>query len=515
MTHPAPDAWLGIDLGTQGVRAVAADSAGHLLGAGTAPLTSDRRDGRHEQDPDEWWRAVCAAVGQARAAGADPRRIRAVAVDATSGTVTLTDRGGHAVTPALMYDDGRAAAEAEKVNEAGEAQWTRAGYRRMQRSWGLPKLRWLLDRHPRAAADGWRLAHQNDVVNRRLVGHDVPADTSNALKTGADAATVSWPEQVFADLGIPAEVLPGLVPPGTVLGEVSAAAAEETGLLAGTPVVAGMTDGCAAQLGSGATAVGSWNSVMGTTLVLKGVTAELVHDPAGVMYSHRSPAGTWLPGGASSVGAGLVAREFGNADLDRLTAEAAELLPTGLLRYPLVSPGERFPFVAPDATAFRSREAAGRAEDFAALLQGAAYVERLCFDYADLLGAPVTGAVVLTGGATRNPVWNQLRADVLRRPVTLPRNAQPALGMAVLAAAALDGDGSSGTGTGDEAGSPAAGGALDRAAAAMVRADRTVEPRDPYRSAHDEGYVRLVDLLARRGWLPEVVAAHARERTAS
>ncbi|MHA4818558.1 FGGY-family carbohydrate kinase [Streptomyces aculeolatus] len=513
MTDPAQDAWLGIDLGTQGVRAVAADSAGQLLGAGTAPLTSDRRGDRHEQDPDEWWRAVCAAIGQARAAGADPRRIRAVAVDATSGTVTLTDRHGHAVTPALMYDDGRAAAEAEKVNEAGEAQWTRAGYRRMQRSWGLPKLRWLLDAHPRAAAEGWRLAHQSDVVNRRLVGHDVPADTSNALKTGADAAAVAWPEKVFADLGIPAEVLPGLVPPGTVLGEVSAAAAEETGLLAGTPVVAGMTDGCAAQLGSGATAVGSWNSVMGTTLVLKGVTAELIHDPAGVMYSHRSPAGTWLPGGASSVGAGLVAREFAGADLDRLTAGAAELLPTGLLRYPLVSPGERFPFVAPGATAFRSREATSGAEDFAALLQGAAYVERLCFDYADLLGAPATGAVVLTGGATRNPVWNQLRADVLRRPVTLPRNAQPALGMAVLAAAALDGTGGSNDGGAGD--SPGAGAALDRAAAAMVRADRTVEPRDSYRSAHDEGYVRLVDLLARRGWLPEVVAAHARERTAS
>ncbi len=499
MTDPAPDAWLGIDLGTQGVRAVAADSAGRLLGTGAAPLTSERSGERHEQDPDEWWRAVCAAVGRARAAGADPRRIRAVAVDATSGTVTLTDRRGIPVTPALMYDDGRAAAQAEQVNEAGEERWTRAGYRRMQRSWGLPKLRWLLDRHPRAAADGWRLAHQSDVVNRRLVGHDVPTDTSNALKTGADAATATWPEEVFAGLGIPAGLLPGLVPPGTVLGEVSAAAAEETGLVAGTAVIAGMTDGCAAQLGSGATAVGSWNSVMGTTLVLKGVTAELVRDPAGVMYSHRSPAGTWLPGGASSVGAGLVAREFAGADLDRLTAAAEPLLPARLLRYPLVSPGERFPFVAPDATEFRSRAAAGRAEDFAALLQGAAYVERLCFDYADLLGARATGAVVLTGGATRNPVWNQLRADVLRRPVTLPRHAQPALGMAVLAAAALDGS----------------GGALDRAAAAMVRADRTVEPRDPYRAAHDEGYVRLVDLLARRGWLPEVVAAHARERTAS
>ncbi|GGU41263.1 hypothetical protein GCM10010244_79340 [Streptomyces coeruleorubidus] len=177
-----------------------------------------------------------------------------------------------------------------------------------------------------------------------------------------------------------------------------------------------------------------------------------------------------------------------------LTREAAALVPTDLLRYPLVSPGERFPFIAPDARAFASRESATRAESFAALLQGAAYVERLCFDYVDLLGAPTDGAIVLTGGATRNPLWNQLRADVLQRPVSLPRNAQPALGMAVLAASSRD--------------------ALDSVAAAMVRLDRTLEPRRSEKDLHDEGYFRLLDLLVQRGWLPGVVATHARERTA-
>uniref|UniRef100_A0AAU3GPL9 FGGY family carbohydrate kinase n=1 Tax=Streptomyces sp. NBC_01401 TaxID=2903854 RepID=A0AAU3GPL9_9ACTN len=491
------DVWLGIDLGTQGVRAVAVTSDGRLLGTGSSPLTSDRRGEHHEQDPQQWWRAVCSAVGQACAAGADPRRVRAVAVDATSGTIALTDRHGRCVTPGLMYDDGRAGVEAEQVNAVGERQWAKAGYRRMQRSWGLPKLRRLLDRYPHAVADGWRLAHQSDVINRRLVGHEVPTDTSNALKSGADAATVTWPEQVLAELGIPTTALPDLVLPGTVIGEVCAGAAAECGLVPGIPVVAGMTDGCAAQLGSGATAVGSWNSVLGTTLVLKGVTEDLLHDPNGVVYSHRSPSGHWLPGGASSTGAGLIAREFPGADLDRLSEDAAPLLPTGLLRYPLVSPGERFPFVAPDAVAFRSREPAGRAEDFAALMQGAAYLERLCFASVDLLGAPTDGAVVLTGGATRNPVWNQLRADVLGRPVSLPRHASPALGMAVLAASAFGGPGG-----------------LDRAAASMVRPGRTLEPRASQRSAHDEGYVRLLDLLVQRGWLPGTVAAHARKGTA-
>ncbi|WP_033328395.1 FGGY-family carbohydrate kinase [Streptomyces yerevanensis] len=494
MTAGGSDAWLGIDLGTQGVRVVVAASDGTVLGEGSCPLTSRREGDRHEQHPEQWWRAVLTAIDRGRAAGADLRRVQGVAVDATSGTITMLDRRGLCVTPALMYDDGRAAAEAEQVNAAGEQQWAKAGYQRMQRSWALPKLRWLLNHYPHAAENGWRLAHQNDVINSKLVGHEVPTDTSNALKTGADAAQVTWPEPVLAALDIPRAILPDLVPPGTVIGQVCAAAAAETGLSEGTAVVAGMTDGCAAQLGSGATAVGSWNSVMGTTLVLKGVTKDLVHDPHGVVYSHRSPSGHWLPGGASSVGAGLVAREFADADLDMLTREAAALLPTDLLRYPLVSPGERFPFVAPDARAFGSREPDTRAESFAALLQGAAYVERLCFDYVDLLGAPTDGAIVLTGGATRNPLWNQLRADVLQRPVSLPRNAQPALGMAVLAASSRD--------------------ALESVAAAMVRLDRTLEPRRSEKNPHDEGYLRLLDLLVQRGWLPGVVATHARERAA-
>ncbi|MFB9840722.1 carbohydrate kinase, partial [Actinoallomurus acaciae] len=88
-----------------------------------------------------------------------------------------------------------------------------------------------------------------------------------------------------------------------------AAAAEVTGIRAGTPIVAGMTDGCAAQLGAGRLTPGSWNSVLGTTLLLKGVTREPLRDPYGVVYSHRAPDDVWLPGGASSTGAGAISRD--------------------------------------------------------------------------------------------------------------------------------------------------------------------------------------------------------------
>ncbi|MEO3870583.1 FGGY family carbohydrate kinase [Nonomuraea sp. B12E4] len=470
--------WIGIDLGTQSVRALAVSGDGQVLGTASRPLTSHRDGPRHEQDPEQWWRELAAATREALR-DVPPGRIEGVAVAATSGTILLTDAQGRALTPALMYDDRRASAD--RVNEVGAPVWERLGYRRMQPNWALPKLLWLLGDAPAGA----RPAHQSDFVNRRLVGHEVATDLSNALKTGVDLIEERWPAEVFDALGVPAEILPAVVRPGTRLGVVGAQAAEETGIPAGTPVVAGTTDGCAAQLGAGALRVGSWNSVLGTTLVLKGVTKELIHDPLGVVYSHRAPDGSWLPGGASSTGAGALSRDLPGRDLDALSVRAATL-PAGGERpvtYPLVSRGERFPFAAPEAEAFTLGEPADDVERYAAILLGAAFVERLCFDYLDLLGAPVDGEVILTGGATRSAYWTRLRADVLGRPVTLRENAEPALGMAVLAG-------------GDPGG--------------MIRTRAVVEP-----SGADlrEPYLRFVAELERRGWLDPAAARHARERT--
>jgi D-ribulokinase len=479
--------WLGIDLGTQGVRALAVTASGTIAGRGERPLTGRREAGRHEQDPEEWWRAVAAACGRALD-GVPSGAVRAVTVDATSGTILLTDPGGRPLTPGLMYDDTRAAGEAGRVNDVGAEVWERLGYRRMQPTWALPKLVWLLGRHPGPV----RLAHQADFVCRRLAGHAVPADLSNALKTGADLMAEDWPVPVLDALGVPADVLPPLVRSGTPIGAVCAAAAEATGVPAGTPIVAGMTDGCASQLAAGRLTPGSWNSVLGTTLVLKGVTREPVRDPYGAVYSHRAPDGAWLPGGASGTGAGVLTRDFPGRDLAALDRRAASREPAGALAYPLVSRGERFPFTAPDAEGFLLDRTGDEADDYAAILQGVAYLERLCFDHLDLLGAPVDGDLTLTGGGARSAYWCRLRAEVLGRPVIRPAHTEAALGAAVLAA------------------SPARG--LAEAAAAMVAVREIIEP-GPHPGRFDEAYLRFVGELERRGWLPPPTAAHARART--
>lgn len=485
------DVWVGLDLGTQSVRAVAATRHGEVIGTGRSDLASTREGPRHEQDPEQWWEAVASSSRQALRsvrAGA----VRAVAVDATSGTVLLTDSEGRALSPALMYDDTRAAGELERVNQVGQAVWTELGYLRMQTSWALPKLLWLLREYPRAIGHA-RLAHQSDFVNRRLVGRVVPTDLSNALKTGAHLIDEAWPSDVLDALGVPAHVLPDLVRPGTHIGSVGMQAAEVTGLPHGTPVIAGMTDSCAAQLGAGAVSPGNWNCVLGTTLALKGVTKELVRDPLGAVYSHRAPDGEWLPGGASSTGAGVISRDFAGRDLAELDGLAGHHESAAIVAYPLASRGERFPFVAPEAEGFSLGAGSSEAERYAAILQGVGFIERLCFDYLDLLGADVSGELTFTGGASRSRYWCQLRADILGRPVKLPDNTEPAMGMAVLAASH--------------------DGRTAEVARDMVRIRETIEPRHGSTGRYDDSYLRLVDELEKRGWLKPVAAAHARERT--
>ncbi len=478
--------WLGFDLGTQSARAVAVSRTGHVLGQGSHLLTSWRNGPRHEQDPEQWWNAI-ASASRAALAGLPASAIRGVAVDGTSGTILLVDRSGNALTSGLMYDDSRVTDEACRANEAGTAIWASLGYR-MQPSWALPKLLWLLREH-RGVISGARLAHQADFINCRLAGHQVSSDSSNALKTGYDLVRETWPYEVLDALSVSDQIMPLVVRSGTQLGTVCNQAAMMTSIPEGTPIIAGMTDGCAAQIAAGALDVGSWNAALGTTLVLKGVSRELIRDPSGVVYSHRSPDGNWLPGGASSTGAGILTRRFPGRDLDALGARAAEREPASVIAYPLVSRGERFPFAAPAAEGFVLGEPTDEIDLYAALLQGVAFIERLCFDYLHMLGAPVSGDLSLTGGAARARYWCQLRADILGRPVRVPENAEAAVGMAVLAA-------SLGRGISD-------------VAKEMVNIREVIDPRPDHMARFREPYLRLVEELARRGWVQSALVEHA------
>ena len=496
-TATSDNIWIGLDVGTQSVRALAVSGTGEILSANSQRLTS-RRDGpRHEQNPEDWWNAIVVAC-RATLADIPSAAIRGVAVDSTSGTILLVDRSGHPLTPGLMHDDNRAIDEAKRVNEVGAEVWATLGYQ-MQPSWALPKLVWMLHGYKdiiyptnTTIQEGIKVAHQTDFINRHLIGHEVFTDTSSSLKMGYDLIKNSWPQEVFTQLHIPEEILPDVVLSGTQIGIVCAQATRETGIPEGTPVIAGMTDSCAAQIGAGALSLGSWNSVLGTTLAFKGVTQELIRDPAGVMYSHRSPDGGWLPGGASGSGAGVLSIYFPDRDLDALSTQAMQREPASIVAYPLASYGERFPFSVPTAERFLLGEPTDEIDLYAALLQGVAFVERLSFDYLDMLGAPIDGELSLTGGGARSRYWCQLRADVLGRPVRIPENAEAALGMAILAASV--------------------GRRVADVTQEMSRTREVIDPRPDRIGRFREPYVRLINELEHRGWVPTKVAEHARER---
>lgn len=477
---------VGIDLGTQSVKVVAVEEDGRLAASGSSPLSSTRSGGtRHEQDPEEWWQAVGRACQQATAT-LGGREIAGVATCSTSGTILLADEHGRPLTPALMYDDGRAGKEALLAQEAGQEVWDSLGYE-MSGSFGLPKLLWLLRSGRESTRRScFRLLHQADLVSWRLAGEPLATDWSHALKTGYDARNERWPTGVLESLGVPVEALPPVVRPGTVIGEVHEGAASHCGLPAGTSILAGMTDSCAAQISAGSLGEGRWNSVLGTTLALKGVTRELLRDPDGAVYSHRHPDGGWLPGGASNVGARALTQCFTDRDLASLAEQAGARGPATAVAYPLVSGGERFPFVRPDARGFELEAPRDRVDRYLSILEGVAFVERLCFTRLQELGARVSDPIALTGGGTNSRFWSQLRADVLRRPVVVPASAEPAVGMAILARAGA--------------------GSVCDAAARMTGVPERFEP-DPVRTEQLAGNLdRLVTAFVERGYVSATLA---------
>ena len=475
---------VGLDVGTGGVRALALDLTGQVAAAGRAefPPESKRCDGALvEQDPHAWTAAAQAALQEMTAALPAGSKIVGIAVDATSGTFLLADARNRPLAWAIMYDDLRATAEAPRAAECLRGTLRPFGIE-ISAAFALPKILHLAAAQPAMFRGCCRIIHQTDWIVGMLCGRYDVTDISTALKSGADPGTLTWPEAIERNLGVPRDRLPRIILPGTPIGEVTPAATAATGLPAGTVVVAGCTDGTAGFLASGAAAPGDMNVTLGTTLVLKAVAARPLVDPTGVVYNHRHPAGGFLPGAASSTGGGWTSQCFGKADLDQLGSQAAACLPTGRLVYPLLRVGERFPFAAPAARGFGLDQAGPPAERFAAGMEGTAMIERLAIERFESLGLGVGPTIYATGGAAAGETWLRIRAAVIRRTYAVPRQPECAVGAAVLAAAAHLGD-------------------FAQAAQGLVRIGRRIEPEPRLAAAYDEQFGRFQAELQRRGYL--------------
>lgn len=443
--------------------------------------------GAFEQKPATWretlWETLRQALAALAAADHTPREIFALSVTSTSGTLCLVDAAHQPVGPAIMYSDNRSASVASIVQAAGARLATKLGTR-FSASFALTKLYWLQQRHPeRLERARWCLS-PTDLVIGWLSGEWGQSDWTNALKWGYDVVDERWPEFIARDLGLPAEKLPQVGPPGRVVGRVATSIAAELGLSPETLVVSGATDGMASQIASGAVAPGEWNSTLGTTLVVKGVSEALLRDPLGRIYCHRHPDGYWAPGGASSTGADCLTLRFAGADLDALNAQALEHTPTDLVVYPLVRRGERLPFSVPEAEGFSVGDTSDHAVWFTAHLEGMAFVERLCFQVLADLGARIGDTIHVAGGAVQSEAGLRIRADVLGKRLIVPVVAIGAMGAAILAARGCLHD------------------SVAAAAGAMVRPAHIVEPHLDHCAVYAERYDALVDAFRRRGYVP-------------
>lgn len=409
---------IGIDIGTSGARAVAMAVDGSVVASGAAKLSSFSGDHR---DPIGWWKAVQAALGETLG-GIDRRAVCALAIDGTSGTMLPVDPAGALLATPIMYNDpvaDRALLDAIAAHAPREsaAHGATSGLAKLLAFQSLP--------------DVFRVIHQADWLAGHFTGLYDVSDENNALKTGYDPVSRSWPEWI-GRTGARIELLPDVLPAGAPIATVAPAAAEAFGLSEDVVVVAGTTDGCASFLATGADRPGDGVSALGTTLTVKMLSDRPLFAPEYGLYSHRIGE-TWLAGGASNTGGVVLAEHFSPERIAALSGEINPAVDTGLDYYPLIKPGERFPIADPDFPPRMSPRPADDATFLKAIFEGIAAVESLAYQRLTELGGPALRSLRSVGGGAKNAAWTAIRARKFGVPFLPVLSEEAAAGTARLA----------------------------------------------------------------------------------
>jgi sugar (pentulose or hexulose) kinase len=418
-------AYLGIDLGTGGVRCLLVEADGKIVKETACELQhlNVATEAHHsEQEPRDWITALETAMDELFADAAH-RHVQAIAVDSTSGTVLPVSDDGVALGRALLYNDMRAGVEADECAAVfGGA---------CSPTYGLPKILWM-QRHL-SLEDNCLYFHAADYLNSWLAGSvEVPTDFTNAMKTGVDLEKEEW-SRALPDLR-----LPELVAPGKKFGVLREDLRHRWHLSGELGLVSGATDSNAAFYASGAAVAGDWSSTLGTTLAVKGLSDTRLEDPDARIYCHKHPDGTWLPGGASNAGGEILRVRFASR-MAELESAAAGRGRTARVLYPSVRVGERLPFACGSFTPFDEGAQGDQVDEFIACLEGLACVEALVFELLEKLGGVVGETIYATGGAAGSLLGLQIRADFLQKVFAVPAHPNSVMGAAILAAAGDEG----------------------------------------------------------------------------
>jgi sugar (pentulose or hexulose) kinase len=424
--------FVGIDVGSQGVRVVVINEIGKLISAAERKWSiQNLDDNEHEQDPNQWWNCICECL-QELSKDNLISTISRISVVATSGTLLLLDSNLNPLYPAIMWNDKRAIREAKEANEIFLNEGPNLGLE-IRPTFTLAKAMWMMRNKPEIWKETKYVVSAGDWLISKLTGNIPKTDFTNALKTGADLESLSWPK-TLSKLKIYEELLPEIVAPGTALGTISNSVSQQTNLPTTCAVLAGVTDAMGAQIAAGVVEVGQWVTTIGTGLSIKGNTLEKMQSFTSGLYSHRAWNGNWSVSATSHCGGDSILQKFPNINFDEYTLAAEKIGQSNFLVLPLATRGEYFPFSNSTAIGFEKGESKDSINLFLGYLEGIAFIERLAMETITEF-AGVTGPQVSMGGGASNSFWLQIRAETLGRPTVRPFETSSALGAAIIALA--------------------------------------------------------------------------------
>jgi xylulokinase len=434
--------FLGIDIGTSAVKAILLQGNGQVAAQASSPLPISRPQPLwSEQEPEDWWQATSAAVRQLplelRAA------VKAVGLSGQMHGATVLDAQGHALRPAMLWNDGRAFVECGELEAAESRSRAITGNIAMP-GFTAPKLLWLRRHEPEVFRSIARVLLPKDYVRLRLTGEYLSDVSDSSGTLWLDVAARRWSQCMLAacDLGI--EQMPGLVEGSDQAGELRAGAADVLGVPV-VPVAGGGGDNAAGAIGAGVVAHGQALLSLGTSGVIFVANDRFLPNSAGAVHAfcHALP-GRWhqmavLLSAASCLD--WVARLGGFASVTDALAAAERCTATAAL--PLFLPylsGERTPHNDPHARGvfFGLDHDTDAATLVRSVLEGVALAYRDGLSVLTDAGTSIAELSVIGGGARSNS-WARLLASALERRLVIRDAAEvgPALGAARLAALAI------------------------------------------------------------------------------
>jgi xylulokinase len=439
---------LGIDVSTTGAKALLIDTQGNVVSSATTPLAlSTPQPLWSEQDPHEWWSGTVNSIQQALAqAGASGADVLAIGLTGQMHGLVLLDAQNRVLRPAILWNDQRTAAECEEITQ-------KLGFERLLKTTGnkaltgftAPKILWVRNHEPQVYAQAAHVLLPKDYVRFRLTGEHAVDKADGAGMMLFNLNQRDWSQEVLDILEIPRQWMPKTFEGPDVTGIVSAEAALQTGLRAGTPVAGGGGDQAAQAVGVGAVTSGIVALTLGTSGVVFATTPGPLIEPEGRLHAfcHSVP-GAWHFMGVMLSAAGslqwyrdTLAPE---TSFDALLAPAAQIPAgsEGLLFLPYLT-GERTPHPDPLARAafvgLTVRHS--QAHMTRAVLEGVAFGLRDSMELIRSAGLGAIDQVRVSGGGARSSLWRQILADVMNAElVTVNTTEGAAFGAALLAGVA-------------------------------------------------------------------------------